>query len=521
MPVVYAKNLKLQPKGGRSGPEAFSDAVRSWVAARWPSSSSWFKVNEAGSLQGPDGSIFRWEPFAEAGREVVDFTWRHADRDDPSISWVTTATYFKVGGRSRLALRVSNTWDGTSSVPFKATTRPRLMLELLRHFDADGIEGRLTLHPKTVSEGDVPSFVRYELFDRDRTYPVLLLTPGPDGKHLIDADQLATEFVSLAQCVVLPTQGAAIVLTRELADKTISVFNGAARLYHPGFTKASDPFRHPLLPPRRLLDDAQRYTVASTLALETVRQFKDDAAIPLLRDERAVALDKKRESVLASLRDEASSDLSTWKGLAEDYAQDNRALQALLRDQENSVRDLTDKIGFYEDKVSALEYALRAQRGATHLSDGDQLAGVEVGSVLEATEYAQLLFEDDFTLLPSALLSAAESGYVRPRRAYELLTALAVASRGMKEGPLGRSLKDVFAEQGIDYRPGISKNASKKIRDQHIFQHDGAEYLCDEHLCEGNAYDSRFSLRIYFASDGERGIVVGHIGKHLETDSTT
>lgn len=521
MPVVYAKNLTLHVKGTKSGPEAFAEAVRSWVGTRWPTAIPWFGIGEAGSLRGDDGSIFRWEPFTEGPREIVDFTWRHADRDDPSISWITTATYFTVDGKSRLSLRVSNTWDGSSSVPFKSTTRPRLMLELLQYFDGEGVEGKLALQPKTISEGDVPSFVRYELFDRDRTYPILVLTPGADGLHLVDPGQLAVDFVSLARCIVLPTQGAAIVLTRELADKTLSVFNGAGRLYNPGFTKASDPFRHPLLPPRRIKDPDQRYTVASTLALETIRQFKEHAAIPLLRDERAVALDKRRAAVLATLRNSTSTDITTWKGLADDYAQDNSALRATVRDLNNTVDDLNDKVRFYEDKLSALEYALRAQKGVAMPVGGEQLAGIEVSTVFEATEYAQLLFDEDFMLLPTALTTASESSYVRPRRAFELLASLAGLSRKLREGPLGRSMKEYFADQGIDYRQGINKQASKKIRDQHIFENDGRKYFCDEHLCEGNAYDDRFSLRIYFTSDATQGVVVGHIGRHLDTDSTT
>ncbi|HXJ84583.1 MAG TPA: hypothetical protein VMS64_38570, partial [Candidatus Methylomirabilis sp.] len=466
------------------------------------------------SLRTRDGAIFRWEPFVEKGRTFIDFTWRHADATDPSVSWVTSATLLGLPSRLSVTLRVSNTVVPAPGVPPKLTSRPRLLLELLRHFQVRGAEGELGVGCHALNEQDLPSFVRYELFDHDRTYPVLVLTPSEDGHFIVEPEQLGREFVSLAKLYLVATPAATFALTDELRRRELSVFRGAARVYGAGFTQQADPYKHPLLFPSRLANAETRRSLAEVLAVGTVRLFRLDPAIPLLRDERAVIIDQKRAYALDTMARSSKADLQDWQAMAQEYADENAELR-------QRVKDLVAQVGDLDNKIAALRYAL-SQRAPEASAEPAHEVSFTPQSVLEVVETARELYEGQIVFLPTALDSAASSPYQRLEELARVLGLLAGVSDRLRCGPLGRSMKEECTALGIDYRAGISRNTSKKLREQFRFRHDGETYLCEEHIAlGGGTYAPEDCLRIYFCSAAGKGITIGHVGRHLDTDRTS
>jgi len=514
VPDVFARSLTVVPRPGSHPAEAFSASLREWVGVRWPISQSWFSTAAPASLRADDGSIFRWEPFFEAGRTLIDFTWRHTDASDPAVSWVTGATLLGLPTRMSVTIRVSNTMVPLPGSPPKLTSRPRLVLELLKHFQVRGVEGELAVECHPLDAQDLPSFVRYELFDHDRTYPVLVLTPSEDGRFVVGPEQLGREFVSLAKAYAITSPEATFALTDELRRRELSVFRGAARLYGPGFTQLADPYRHPLLLPPRLGSADARRSLAEVLAVGTVRSFQLDPAIPLLRDERAVAIDQKRATALAALQRSSEVDLRDWQAMAQEYADENAELHRRVKDLAAQVSDL-------DNKVAALRFSL-AQRSPGAAPEPVPEVSFSPESVLEVVETARQLYEGQIVFLPSALESAAQSPYQRLEELTRVLGVMAGVSERLRRGPLGRSMKEECAALGVDYRAGISKHTSRKLREQFRFQHAGETHICEEHIALGGAtYAPEDCLRIYFCSHAGEGITVAHVGRHKDTDKTT
>jgi len=86
------------------------------------------------------------------------------------------------------------------------------------------------------------------------------------------------------------------------------------------------------------------------------------------------------------------------------------------------------------------------------------------------------------------------------------------------------SLRDAFAEAGLEYRGGIAKATSKKHRQQYeVVMPGGTVVECHEHVVMGTSYDPRFCLRIYFTSraPGEPRFVIAHVGRHFDVKTTT
>lgn len=531
MPEVYAQTFDLTPREQCDGAAAVTKALRSWIGDRWPADAPWFTIGEPGIVRTRDGNLFRWEPYADGDRAIIDFTWRHPHRGAPDIAWSTRVTYATPDRTlARLTMRVGNSGPDLTSTDALLTSRPRLSQYLRRYFGIRCDGAPLAETPRKLGADDVPHLVRYELFDPQRSQPVVVLSPHADGRFAIDPCQIADEFLGLATVVVLADSDAAWALTRELGSRSLSCFRGAMRVYLAGFSLQADPWQHPLILPHQLAVAGRRLRLAQTLALLTTRRFAEDPRLAELREERTVALLQRQQTMAkqmaASIRDAA--DKHDYVQLADAYATENSALKHELARLQAENEDLRDRIGQLESKVKALGYALRARGGSpaeTEPTEAD-LFDAEAATVLEAVEHAQTVYAETLVFLPNAIETAAASPFRRPAELQHAFTVLAELARTAKTkgGELGRPLREILKERGIDYRPGIARTTSKKHRAQYEFvDEQGAVHVCEEHLCWGSSYDAAECLRVYLNSNAltQGRIIIGHVGEHLDGATTT
>lgn len=518
MPEAYAAHLDLTPVRGVDPPHAFLGAIREWVGARWPAEREWFQLEESAGVRASDGSIFRWEPYSAGDACLLEFTWRHPHIADPTIIWSTQAAFYSTSRGYRLALRVSNTGPEFGEPSALLTTRPRLATLLEGHFTVRGRGFQCRSVPRTIGEGEFPDFVRYELFNPARDYPIIVLSPNTDGTYEVVPEQLARDFLTLGEVVVAETPQSTFALTRELERRELSCFHGALRIYLPGLKRDADPFRHPLLTPRHLGVPANRLRMAQFLAARQALSFKPDPRFHALRDERALHAEDRRHQLLSSLEAlrTTSADVGTWQELAESYARENNELR-----ERNT--DLTERMEEAEKKIAGLRFALTARRRAQDDTSDEEPEFVP-STVLEAVEYAQELFPTEVRVLTAALESAADSPYSRPEDVWHALRGIQAIATKLKTGPLGRNLKDAFAELGLEYRSGIAPTTPKKLREQYRFTEGDEDFTCEEHLCiGGGSYDPATCLRIYLSTTrrGDSTVIIGHVGRHLDGLSTT
>ncbi len=143
-------------------------------------------------------------------------------------------------------------------------------------------------------------------------------------------------------------------------------------------------------------------------------------------------------------------------------------------------------------------------------------------SLVDVVRHAADEYSDALLLLDSAETTAADSPYRDTDKLGAVLQAMAYVARRRQEGGLETGLRAAFQELGVDYRSGISKSTSDKLRRQYQFTGPGGVvYECPEHIAIG--VNPRHLLRIYFTSraTSEPRFVIGHIGRHLEVMTTT
>ena len=517
MPQLYAQAFELQARDGRDPAIAMSAALESWTHSRWPQGTPWFALDEPRAMRADDGSVFRWEPFADGTRRLLEFTWRHPHSGNPSIQWSTRVAFAILPHRTHASIRVANTGPSVGEPGALLTTRPRLLLSLCEQFNLRSGTTVVQPEPIILGEDDFQSFVRYELFDPDRRYPIAFLAPTRSDEYVVSPTAFGREFLGIAKTYCARSAASTFALTSELERRDLSCFHGALRLYMPGLHRDSDPRHHPLIVPRRLSTGQERLRIAQALTLLTVNGFEEAPFLAELRDERAIITHEGRTKLIGQLTvaQQAAKHSEDYRQLAELFEQQTVQLQ-------HELDQLREDLEEAQHKVAALQFAL-SQREVTTVAAPSQASMLPPTDVAEAVEQAKELFEEDLCFLPSAFEAAEASPYRDPAEVAKALAALAEVARRLRKGALGKKMSDVFAEMKVDYGGGLSPTTPKKIRKQYVFRDGDQEYACEEKIrVGGGSADPTDSLRIYFTTkERPHGrIVVGHVGRHLDVIST-
>lgn len=517
MPLVYSVLFDVGIATPAAPSTSFHVALRRWIGARWPAAEPWFDLRQTGSVRATDGSIFRWEPYEEGDRYLLDFSWRHPHIGDSTIHWSTQASLYHDAGRTRLNLVVQNTGPEITQWSGLRTTRPRLLLEMLDAFKIRMDDVACARAPRLLSADTIPDFVRYTLFDTRRRWPVVLLSPRGDGSYVIAPDEFAREWVGLGEPVVLDSPATTFRLTDELGSKELSCFHGGLRVYLPGLGANPDPYRHPLLVARRATIPAERLRLSQHLAHLTTFRYQQDQALGRLADERAVRRTEERAEVMRELQEARKLLVSgaEWESIALELDKTNHALQA-------RVDYLEEQLDTANSKVKALKFALAQQSSGQAPAEPEPVFLPD--TVREVVELAQATFGDYLLILPQALDAAEDSPFGDLALLYQALRGIAGLAKRISAGPLGRSIRDACAELGLDYASGIASTTSKKLQQQYRFRFEGVEYICEEHVrLGGGTYDPRYCARIYFTTSQlyNSKLVIGHVGRHLDVMSTT
>ena len=179
------------------------------------------------------------------------------------------------------------------------------------------------------------------------------------------------------------------------------------------------------------------------------------------------------------------------------------------------------------DKVRALARALAEPEAEPDPeADGGAAADAEAPRTVRAAVETAAAEAQGLTFAPRAFDSAQDCPFRRPAdilEALRKLDQLAVAYR--QPGGLGRSLAAAAADLGLTWRGDVSELARSRFPDEYSFTLDRRRLQLGPHLNIGSGSGAQFVARVYFAmhdgdDDLERGIYVGHVGRHLP-DSTT
>ncbi|MGO9124402.1 MAG: hypothetical protein ACLP6G_05880 [Terriglobales bacterium] len=359
------------------------------------------------------------------------------------------------------------------------------------------------------------------LLDPSRRLPIIVLSVASHSSDpetpWLDPRTLAKACTGLALVVVLPSQYSWALTER--FGKQLSVYEGAARVYLPGFTEDANPFGgHELILPTRSfrpVDPESALTRLRWIAADgSVRRLRLGADVLSFAPLKALGLEQKQRA----LRKAGATDLERLKAANERIG----ILEERVREGERYQAQFSDLHAEAEERAEIAETQLKA-------------SGFRIQQLLEqiktsgVTPDANIVLPDgwdtfcdwcDDQLAGRVLLTPQGRRGIRAAEfddvhlAARCLLWLANDLRESKLNGTGGSLRDRVVEPGI-----VNAHCGA---DEFEIEWQGGHCLVDWHIKNGgNTRDPRHCLRIYyFWDESSQQAVIASLPAHRRTDAS-
>lgn len=525
MRTVYAAQFSISPRGqAESTFDEVVAAVKAWVTGKYVRTwSTPFEMSDDPFTAHPlDGHAIQSSLEAVPDGALYSLELKHPHDADDAAKWITDCSVARLGSAVECAIAVRLSSDAQVIRPLEFVVGyPGIVRELFRRFDLTVNGWPASEQPETFAASNVTSLVHDNLLNSARTIPTVVISIDPwSEKPLFDPRVVQRQTLGLANVVLLESKWAGFKLT-ELLAKERSCYNGAVRLYWPGFTTESDPFDHGLYLPGRLhASDSRAFsrTLFYFLSNVAVLRFREGVVISAVRDE----LESREQKRNDELRKQALHGADAAKLESDLLAawSENDELNKANRELNEDLQRVKADLEAQRESWKQLQQFNASPEGAS--AAVSQPRTLEFKTVHAAFLQAKADFTGPLIFLDSADESARKSPFRQPERVYELLEAIfEIASRWRSQGgSLGQRWESAFEQFGFEYTQTISQTSSGRWASEYTFPYDGQSRLFDAHVTIGaKQADKCLSVHIY-RDDEKRVIVIGYCGRHLTNTRT-
>ena len=452
--------------------------------------------------------------------QLLQLRWTHPDGDDKHLQWTTNVMLAEADGELEFGTTVS---ISSRTFQIRPTGRinagaPGIVRDVLEKFECGLTSLEIPTGRVLVDVDEAPLLVEGVLESEERALPVVLISQDPQSGHpLCNVRRVQKRLTGLAHVYEISRE-ASFELTG-LVGKARSCYNGAVRLYWPGFDR-EDPYyrRHTLYLPDHIEKYERenrplRYQLFRTLSKVASSRFRRGNVWHRLRRRAKQKRHRELENLREKIENREEGVDEVIDELAEEYDE--------LLDEKNRLEERNSQLekerANYEENLTAIREGKMSAEALASDEPEAEPDELSFNSVSEAVQKAEEGFGEWIDVWSSAREAAKESTFARPEEVYEALEAVAdlaaLDSSDESTGPWDK----FFEERGIKYAPTESQNTQNMFGDDRIFNDRGTEKREQmlRHLTLGGASREN-CLTIHFARDGERNVFnVGYCGKHL------
>ena len=366
-------DLSLRPEQGGAALPAVKALIGDWSRQKMAS---------------PRAATRRFSPseftFADGHSEV----WRHefAQVADFGGTWITEVQVLQLRPDSRdatatIAMRLE--FEDAAVAPARFYVEPPVFLKnLATAFHVFVGSTAVPVGPKHLqSDQDVEAFLR-ELESSHRALPVVLVThpvrreaPIPDLAELLASALFGMAIVTHA------TRDATFALTREVG-KEMSCFDGAVRIYWPGWRGSQPPFAHQLFLGERVAASARNdparpdSLIRTALLAPLVRAATSRFGYPLRM--RSVIEAHEREALEREFRGRSEAEVLTKIADLNQQVNEQRQFAELTASDNADLRSKLETLRAQLDQVTyELEQARREPTPVASSSTGESMPELE------------------------------------------------------------------------------------------------------------------------------------------------
>lgn len=450
--------------------------------------------------------------YQDGEGRAVRIRWSFPDENDGGLKWANEVRIGQFGDRCGVEHLISIESVEYSVSPARLLFgSPRAVRDICTTTSAYIGEMQVRAEPYVLEQGGLSDLLALLTSDL-RRLPVVLLSPFARGDiNQIDPARLARNLAGVAVVVRMDDPE----LTWDFAEEVgrqLSCFNGAARIYWPGFSKSSVPRSHRLFFGSWIEqvgpDVAARTIERAIFAVAAFRYVPDGRITELIRRTEAA----ERQKLLVEKR-ETGDDF--WADYERDLA---RLYEAEMRleelEAENANLKANQQVFFAANTGSPDEL--------DHIAEADDLS---FSSVSEAVQTAVERCKN-LEFLDTVISSADDSPFQRPYDIFKALTDLNEVvdawSKNREEKGSGGDLLQHLRDRGWGKRSSmhISDTTRGRFRSHYEFEYQGKKQMFEPHITIG-AGDPESCASIHYIFDHERlKMIVAHVGKHLPNTKT-
>ncbi|MCB1357732.1 MAG: hypothetical protein KDK53_14980 [Maritimibacter sp.] len=512
--LVYACRFDVTAKDGiGSVLSTYTDWIVGHYRGRRELPDFNFEPESAGAPEGlPSRHSLSSSTYQDGDERVVRIRWSFPDDNDGGLRWANEVRVGQFGDRCGVEHLISIESVEYSVAPAKLIFgSPRAVRDICTKAPAYIEEMQVRAEPYVLQQDGLDDLLALLTSDL-RKLPLVLLSPYARGEsNQIDPAKLARNLAGVAVVVRVEDPE----LTWDFADEVgrqLSCFNGAARIYWPGFSKASDPRSH------RLFFGSWIEQVGPVVAARTIeRAIFAVAAFRYVPDKRIADVMRRAEAA------ERQKVLEQKRATGDEFWEDYEQTVDKLREAEEQIAGLEAENANL--RANQQVFFATGPEGPEELPQTEATEELAFSSVAEAVEAAALRCKN-LEMLDTATSAAAASPFQRPYDIYKALSDLDeivdVWSKSRDEKGSGGDLLQHLRDRGWGKRSSmhISDTTRGKLRSHYEFEYQGKKQLFEPHITIG-AGDPNSCASIHFIFDQRRlKMVVGHVGKHLPNTKT-
>lgn len=534
--LVYVNNFLFEPE---RGPEQIIQLAAKWVGRRSKTYVDSARLAEGiRELRLKDGSTLSSRVTAvEDGRKIYPYLFcaqlTHRDDKVSGRRWITEIGLRQetIGGPVECSLLLKTEEVSARVTSTIQVTRPKLIEQLIKSCKPLGQTPGLKV--KHLTEESAPAFL-HEVERDGRDYPIVVISPSRDGEYPVEPDRLRSILVGLADVVAIPVAENTFAI-EESVGRRYMAFGGAINIVFPMRNGMHGRFCETVLLRTDEITDILKG--GNPIESEVLARITHRTNLP--HSWRHISLEKVGQ---AGLRAQLGRMIERTK--ASDHSGELAEYVALLEaaDQELQAKDneITRIRYEYEAKdqearilqanIDNLKHALSGMQSSDDVRDDvaevlaplrESVAAILKGSpsLQQVMELVSALYADRLIFLDTAWASAKESdrgGFRHGAKAYELLSKLATDYwQALADGKSDQQAKSIFGQNA--YSANEASTLSNDGKRRRTFVYRGSDLLMEKHLKHGVKDSLAETLRVHFEwLAGERKIVIGHCGKHLD-----
>jgi len=307
---------------------------------------------------------------------------------------------------------------------------------------------------------------------------------------------------------------------KNFVHERLNCWDGAVRVYWPGFSLSDEPYRHRIWTPTEIRTIERQYHPHGFIEfllgwISDVAVFSTDPGAPswsgleVLRRRRLV-----EEARLAGNQDE----------LLEIATEEIDDKNTLIDDLQGQIQDLANQLG---EALAQRDSFKQAYLGVCELSaqkpTATQPNSVPIDSVADAVERAEQEFGEHLIFALNSQSDGKNSPFEHPDEAFAAFEFLATTYFDARTGETPCDDFDLALREANGWRYLGRHNwpTMKKYSNWYSTKWNGRTIWLTEHLGTGSSKEPRRTIRLGFCwDDDSRKVVIGFLGQHQQTDAT-